>query len=345
MAIGTRHARCVLRTVRDGSPGSEKRHAQRAITLYVSPNHLVAASLVLLAAACAPRPYPKLVQQPITNERTWVSELVPRSPARREDLGSARAAVRGRGRASERDHGRRLRDARRGCTTTPTTTAYCTVRAIGAAGKRPALAFEMMEEDDQPAIDGAVARAPRDPDAIAGAVDWKHSGWYDFMMADLRGRARRRACRSSGRTCRSRSLRRTSRSRAQTRFTPGPPRDTPAVRAAPRRVRDLLRAEMKAAHCDADAEKILDRLALAQRARDAQMARRARRRGGRRRDPRHGQRPRATTAASPRRSRERAPASAPSRSAPEVSPGKVEPLYAAEFERDRCRSTSSSSLR
>jgi uncharacterized iron-regulated protein len=276
VAIGTRHARCVLRTVRDGLPGSEKRHAQRAITLYVSPNHLVAASLVLLAAACAPRPYPKLVQQPITNERTWVSErhrdhpLVGKIWDQRAQrfvdeaaLGSAITAadyvMLGEMHDNPDHH---LLQAR-------------LVRAIGAAGKRPALAFEMMEEDDQPAIDGAVARAPRDPDAIAGAVDWKHSGWYDFAMY----RPIFAAGLDAGMPVVGANL---PVALAKDVAFKGPDALTPELRATLAKSEPLpdesvtsLRAEMKAAHCDAPMpEKILDRLALAQRARDAQMARR-----------------------------------------------------------------------
>jgi hypothetical protein len=108
-----------------------------------------------------------------------------------------------------------------------------------------------------------------------------------------------------------------------------------------------LRDEMKAAHCDAPMpEKILDRLALAQRARDAQMALRLVDVGatgavlvtgnGHARVDRGV--PASLARARPGRRGLRGPF--------EVSPGKIEPaLYAAEFGKGRCRSTSSSSRR
>ncbi len=52
--------------------------------------------------------------------------------------------------------------------------------AILAAGRRPAVAFEMLDAGKQPAVDAALARAPHDPDALARAVGWARSGWPPF---------------------------------------------------------------------------------------------------------------------------------------------------------------------
>lgn len=242
--------------------------------LAVSPTRLAAASALVLLAACASRPNPKLVRQPISAERTWVSERHRDHPlvgkiwdqrgqrfvdevALSSAIADAAYVMLGEMHDNPDHHVLQAR----------------LVRAVGAAGERPALAFEMMEEDDQPAIDAAVARAPRDPDAIADAVDWKHSGWYDFAMY----RPIFAAGLDAGMPIVGANLPVTLAKRVAFE---GADALTPALRAVlaeaeplPPEVVASLRAEMKRAHCDAPMpEKILDRLALAQRARDAQMA-------------------------------------------------------------------------
>lgn len=54
------------------------------------------------------------------------------------------------------------------------------VRALLATGRRPAVAFEMFTADDAPAIARHLAAAPRDAAGLAGAVNWKRSGWPDW---------------------------------------------------------------------------------------------------------------------------------------------------------------------
>jgi uncharacterized iron-regulated protein len=54
------------------------------------------------------------------------------------------------------------------------------VRALVAAGRRPAVAFEMFTTDDEPAIARHLAAAPRDAAGLGNAVDWKRSGWPDW---------------------------------------------------------------------------------------------------------------------------------------------------------------------
>ncbi len=241
----------------------------------VSPNRLVAASaLAILSAACAANQ--KLLQEPISKERAWMSERHREHPlvgkiwdaraGRLVDEATLTSAVDGAevvmlGEMHDNpDH--HVLQAR-------------LVRAIGAAGKRPALAFEMMEEDDQPAIDAAIARAPRDPDAIARAVDWKHSGWYDFAIY----RPIFAAGLEAGMPIVGANL---PVPLAKAIAMKGQEALTPELRAALQKAEPLppevvasLRAEMKAAHCDAPMpDAILDRLALAQRARDAEMAHR-----------------------------------------------------------------------
>lgn len=49
---------------------------------------------------------------------------------------------------------------------------------VAAEGRRPAIVFEMLDVSQQAAIDAA----PRNPDAIAKAANWAHSGWPGFSM-------------------------------------------------------------------------------------------------------------------------------------------------------------------
>jgi uncharacterized iron-regulated protein len=51
------------------------------------------------------------------------------------------------------------------------------LRAMVLAGKKPAVAFEMFDGDDQPAIEASRRDHPRDATSLAVAVSWDKSGW------------------------------------------------------------------------------------------------------------------------------------------------------------------------
>lgn len=51
------------------------------------------------------------------------------------------------------------------------------VRAMIAAGRRPAVVFEMIAEDRQPAIDLWRAKGPADAAELGAAVGWEKTGW------------------------------------------------------------------------------------------------------------------------------------------------------------------------
>jgi uncharacterized iron-regulated protein len=136
---------------------------------------LALSAALALGSACAPRFDPKLVDAPVAG-RPWVSTehrshpLVGRiwdpRAARFVDEAALAAAVASAdfvllGETHDNpDH--HLLQAR-------------LLAAIVAAGRRPALAFEMLTADQQAAVDAALARAPKDPDALAEAVAWKAS--------------------------------------------------------------------------------------------------------------------------------------------------------------------------
>ncbi|HET7824340.1 MAG TPA: ChaN family lipoprotein, partial [Anaeromyxobacter sp.] len=226
----------------------------------------------LAVAGCVPRADPRLVAQPISS-RTWVSTLHRDHPlvgriwdpraGRFADEGAVTAAVAQAdavllGEMHDNvDH--HLLQAR-------------LVRAVLASGRRPALAFEMLTADQQEQVDAALAKAPRDPDALAKAVRWSKSGWPDFdeyrpifqagleagvpvIAANLPRKVVRDVV-SNGTEALDATLRE--------RIDRAPPLTGPAA--------ESLRAEMRESHCGELPESMLDPLVLAQRARDAQMA-------------------------------------------------------------------------
>jgi uncharacterized iron-regulated protein len=148
------------------------------------------------------------------------------------------------------------------------------VRALAGTGRHPALAFEMLDVDQQAPVDAALAKEPGNPDAIAQAVDWAHSGWPDWALyrpifaAGLeRGlpivaanlpKAQGKALAFNG----------TSALPAELVTRLG--LDVPL----PEDVSRAMRAELFQAHCGYMPEDQMDPMVQVQRARDAQMAER-----------------------------------------------------------------------
>jgi uncharacterized iron-regulated protein len=54
------------------------------------------------------------------------------------------------------------------------------VRALAAAGRRPAVAFEMLTTAQAPALARHLATAPGDAAGLGEAVGWRESGWPDW---------------------------------------------------------------------------------------------------------------------------------------------------------------------
>lgn len=148
------------------------------------------------------------------------------------------------------------------------------VRVLAESGRRPVLAFEMLDVSQQPKVDESLARAPKDADALAQAVDWAHSGWPDWslyrpifveglqyglpIIAANLPREQVRALVMKGPT----SMDEATRKRLGL--------DTPL----PEDVARVMREEMAESHCGQLPEKMMEPMVLAQRARDAQLAER-----------------------------------------------------------------------
>jgi len=56
------------------------------------------------------------------------------------------------------------------------------MRALVAAGRHPALGFEMLATDDAPAVIRYLARSPKDAAGLGDAVNWSRSGWPEWRF-------------------------------------------------------------------------------------------------------------------------------------------------------------------
>ncbi len=143
------------------------------------------------------------------------------------------------------------------------------VRSIASKGRRPALAFEMLSTDQQPAVDAALAHHPGDPDLLALAVDWAHSGWPPFSEY--------RPVFAAGLD---RHLRIVAADLSPTEALAVVHHGRAALAAAaqqelvalPPKLEAEWREEMRQSHCGALPERFLGPMVLAQRARDLRLA-------------------------------------------------------------------------
>lgn len=146
--------------------------------------------------------------------------------------------------------------------------------AFSTAHPAPAVVFEMLNRQQQPAVDASLAAHPGDADALAQAVDWDSSGWPAWSMyrpvfeASL---ASRGPILAAG----------LDRDAAMRIAHEGVAALDPALVQAfglaaplPVDLQDSMRHEMSDAHCGLLPESMLDSMVLVQRARDASLAER-----------------------------------------------------------------------
>ncbi|HYD40517.1 MAG TPA: ChaN family lipoprotein [Anaeromyxobacter sp.] len=146
------------------------------------------------------------------------------------------------------------------------------VDAVLAAGRRPALGFEMLDSEQQPAVDAVLAGPEPSPAALAAAVGWERSGWPAFALyAPLFQRALDARLPVVAANL--------SRPIARDVIHHGAGALPPALRTLLDRAGPLSpeeerarREEMAASHCGHLPEAFLGPMVLSQRARDAQLA-------------------------------------------------------------------------
>jgi len=146
------------------------------------------------------------------------------------------------------------------------------LQAAIAAGRRPAVAFEMLDVDQQPQIDASTASAPGDPDALADAVGWAKSGWPPFSFYRPVFATALDAGLPIVATNLSRRRAREVASRGSAALDPGVKAMLERAGPLPEEVARELREEMAESHCGQMPESMLDPLVLMQRARDAEIA-------------------------------------------------------------------------
>jgi uncharacterized iron-regulated protein len=146
------------------------------------------------------------------------------------------------------------------------------VRALLAAGRRPAVAFEMLTADDADAVARHLAAAPRDAAGLAGAVDWKRSGWPDWAFYQPIAQAALDAelpiVAANLAPATARALARGNRAALSERLAARYALDQPLPGGA----QAELAAELHAAHCGHLPPDRVEGMVLAQRARDATLA-------------------------------------------------------------------------
>jgi uncharacterized iron-regulated protein len=146
--------------------------------------------------------------------------------------------------------------------------------AFAARHEAPAVVFEMLDHQRQPAVDASLGAHPKDVDALAQAVDWASSGWPAWSMyrpvfeaaVVVRG------------TLLAAGLDRAAAMRIAhegvAAFDPGLDQAFGLRIPLPPDAQAALRDEMREAHCGLLPEAMLDSMVVVQRARDALLAER-----------------------------------------------------------------------
>jgi uncharacterized iron-regulated protein len=155
-----------------------------------------------------------------------------------------------------------------------------TLAALVAAGRRPAVAFEMFRADQAGAIARHLAASPDDARGLAEALQWRQSGWPAWSMyqpiVEVALRARLPLVAANLSTAAMAALRRGGASALDAAEVARLGLDRPL----PDPVRERLVTDIRDAHCGHLPERSVEAFVLAQRARDAHMAQAMREAGG-----------------------------------------------------------------
>lgn len=146
------------------------------------------------------------------------------------------------------------------------------LRDLIAAGRRPAVGFEMLGVDDAGAIAKHLAAAPNDAAGLGEAVNWNQRGWPDWSMyrpiAETALRAKLRIVATNLPLATAQKM---SREGLDT-LEPQSIRDLGLDRPPPEPVFSRMAADIRDAHCGYLSEQSVKPMVDVQRARDARMA-------------------------------------------------------------------------
>lgn len=155
-----------------------------------------------------------------------------------------------------------------------------TVRALIAAGRRPAVAFEMFRADQADAIARHLAASPVDARGLADALDWRRSGWPEWSMYEPIVEAALRAGLPLVAANLRQTITATLRRGGAAALDAGLVARLGLDRPFPEEVRQRLATEIRDGHCGQLPERGVDAFIVVQHARDAHMAAAMREAGG-----------------------------------------------------------------
>ena len=155
-----------------------------------------------------------------------------------------------------------------------------TLGAMVTAGRRPAVAFEMLRAEQAEALAKFLATSPPDAAGLGDAVDWRRGGWPAWSLyapiADVAIRARLPVVAANLSDAATAALRRGGVSALEPALVTRLALDRPV----PDDVRQRLLAEIRDGHCGQLPERAIESFVTVQRARDAHMALAMREGGG-----------------------------------------------------------------
>ena len=145
------------------------------------------------------------------------------------------------------------------------------LRGLIAAGRRPAVGFEMFSVDDAGAITNHLARAPRDAAGLGPALNWQNSGWPDWAMYQpIAAAALAANLKIIATNLPLASARKMSRDGLA--LEPSVQRDLGLDRPLPAALAATMAADIRKSHCGYGSAEMIQTMVQVQRARDAQMA-------------------------------------------------------------------------
>jgi uncharacterized iron-regulated protein len=146
------------------------------------------------------------------------------------------------------------------------------VQALGEAGRRPAVGFEMLTLDQADALRTFLAGRPRDGAGLGEAVGWAETGWPEWSMYEPIADAALAADLPILATNLPPAISRDIRRRGVDALDPALVARVGLDRPLPEESRTALAAEIRDSHCGYAPADLLDGMVTAQRARDGQMA-------------------------------------------------------------------------
>jgi uncharacterized iron-regulated protein len=145
------------------------------------------------------------------------------------------------------------------------------VRALIAAGRRPAIGFEMLSTDDAPALARYLAQSPKSAAGLGDAVGWQRSGWPPWRLYAPIAQAALDAGLPLVAANLSRPATDAVRKHGLTGLGPALAGELALTEPSPA-TRAAIAREIQESHCGQAPERLLDRMVDVQWARDARLA-------------------------------------------------------------------------